>query len=121
MQSFKQFIIESENRKTVDEVLKLFIPFVKRELNIDEIPHINIVTGKDAQGMKSFGSWNGECITLCPDGRHPMDVMRTFAHELVHYSHGHTNGEDGSDDENEANAKAGVIMRRFARENPNLF
>jgi hypothetical protein len=31
------------------------------------------------------------------------------------------NGEDGSDTENEANAMAGVIMREFGRENPEIF
>lgn len=121
MQTFKQFFTEELKRKGFEEVLAMFVPFVKKELDIDEMPYIKIVTGKEAQEMKTFGSWDGECITLCPDGRHPMDIMRTLAHELVHYSHGHTNGEDGSDDENEANAKAGVIMRKFARENPSLF
>jgi hypothetical protein len=121
MKTFKQFFAEQASTKSVDEVLELFKPFVQRELDIHELPPIKIVKGEDAQQMKAFGCWDGECVTLCPDGRHPMDVMRTLAHELVHASHGHTNGEDGSDDENEANSKAGVIMRRFAREYPHLF
>lgn len=121
MQTFKQFFIECENRKSVEDVMRMFIPFVKAELDIDQMPPVILVTGKEAQGMKAFGRWDGKKVTLCPDGRHPMDVMRTLAHELVHYSHDHTNGEDGSDDENEANAKAGVIMRKFAREYPYLF
>ena len=29
--------------------------------------------------------------------------------------------KDGSETENEANAKAGVIMRKFGRENPQIF
>jgi len=121
MKTFKQFFAEQASTKSVDGVLELFKPFVQKELGIDKLPPIKIVNGEEAQKMKTFGTWDGECVTLCPDGRHPMDVMRTLAHELVHYSHGHTNGEDGSDDENEANAKAGVIMRKFAREYPHLF
>jgi hypothetical protein len=120
MQSFKQFV-EELHKKEVGEVLDKFIPFVKAELGIAEVPSINLVSGKESREMKAFGCWDGEKITLNPEGRHPMDVMRTLAHELVHYTHGHTNGEDGSDDENEANAKAGVIMRRFAKANPELF
>ena len=120
MQTFKQFV-EQLNQKTVQDVMDLFVPFVKKELNVDEIPPIKMVTGKESQEMKSFGCWDGQSITLNPDGRHPMDVMRTLAHEIVHATHGQTDGEDGSDDENEANAKAGVIMRKFARENPDLF
>jgi N-acetylglucosamine-6-phosphate deacetylase len=120
MQTFRQFV-EQLNHKNLQDVMDLFVPFVKKELGVNSLPHINMVTGKESQEMKAFGCWDGEKITLNPEGRHPMDVMRTLAHELVHYSHGHTNGEDGSDDENEANAKAGVIMRRFAKAHPDLF
>jgi Zn-dependent peptidase ImmA (M78 family) len=53
--------------------------------------------------------------------------MRTLAHELVHYKQdvehkiGPDSGETGSPIENEANALAGQIMRRFDEENPELF
>jgi len=120
MRTFKTFMTEQDNRK-LKSVMDKFIPFVKSELNVDSLPKVHTVTGKDAQDKKAFGWWDGEKVTICPDGRHPMDVMRTLAHEFVHATHGHTNGEDGSDHENEANAKAGVIMRRFARANPELF
>lgn len=120
MHTFRQFVEQLE-RKELNDVLDKFIPFVKNELKTDHIPEIHMVTGKESQAMKAFGCWDGTAITLNPEGRHPMDVMRTLAHELVHYTHNHTNGEDGSDDENEANAKAGVIMRRFAKANPELF
>jgi len=120
MHTFKQFVEEIQ-KKELDQVLDKFIPFVKNELDIAETPPIKMVSGKESQEMKSFGCWNGETITLNPEGRHPMDVMRTLAHEIIHATHGHTDGEDGSDDENEANAKAGVIMRKFARANPDLF
>jgi len=59
--------------------------------------------------------------------RHPIDIMRTLAHELVHYKQdvehriGPDSGETGSPIENEANALAGQIMRRFDHENPQLF
>jgi hypothetical protein len=32
-----------------------------------------------------------------------------------------TSGEDGSPDENEANSLAGVIMRKFGRDNPQIY
>lgn len=120
MQTFRQFVEQLE-RKEITDVLDKFIPFVKQELGVDTIPPIHMVTNKESQAMKAFGCWDGVTITLNPEGRHPMDVMRTLAHELVHVTHNHTDGADGSDDENEANAKAGVIMRRFAKANPNLF
>lgn len=120
MQTFLEFVEQLKN-KEVDTALAKFVPFIKQELGVHNLPPIKMVSGKESQEMKSFGCWDGEKITLNPEGRHPMDVMRTLAHEIIHATHGHTDGEDGSDDENEANAKAGVIMRKFARANPDLF
>ena len=54
-----------------------------------------------------------------------MDVLRTLAHELVHWKQcqmgEELDGADGSDAENQANAVAGIIMRRFGKSYPHLF
>jgi|APCry1669192010_1035390.scaffolds.fasta_scaffold00082_4 hypothetical protein len=120
MQTFREFV-EQLNRKELDEVLDRFLPFAQKYLNIKHLPPIRMVTGKESREMKSFGCWDGEKITLNPEGRHPVDVCRTLCHELVHVVKNHTDGSDGSDHENEANAVAGVIMRKFAKANPDLF
>ena len=104
-----------------NKVYNAFVPFIKSDLDLDTIPKIKIIRGNEAQKLKAFGCWDGTEITLCPDNRHPMDVMRTLAHEIIHYMCDHTDGSDGSADENEANSKAGEIMRRFARANPSFF
>jgi hypothetical protein len=58
-----------------------------------------------------------------------MDVLRTVAHELTH-KHQHERdgsrmgpdaGETGSPWENEANARAGILMRDYARLHPEYF
>lgn len=120
MQTFREFV-EQINHKNIDDVLNRFLPFVKKYLDLKDLPHIETISGKESREMKSFGCWDGEKIKLNVADRHPMDVMRTLAHELVHHAKDHTDGEDGSDDENEANALAGEIMRKFARANPDLF
>jgi hypothetical protein len=120
MQTFREFV-EQLNRKDMDDILDLFIPFCKDYLKIKHMPQIDRISGEDAQKLKAFGCWDGEKIRINVEGRHPMDVCRTLAHELVHCVKGHTNGEDGSDDENEANAMAGVVMRKFAKAHPELF
>jgi hypothetical protein len=62
--------------------------------------------------------------------RHPMDIFRTVAHELVHHKQNEDGrlgkdiakeGATGSDIENEANSEAGKVMRYFGRENPFYF
>jgi hypothetical protein len=55
------------------------------------------------------------------------DILRTIAHEMVHHMQNQdgrlepTSGEDGSPEENEAHSLAGVIMRQFGRNNPQIY
>ena len=70
----------------------------------------------------SFGGYdlNSQRIVISVLDRHPLDVLRTLAHELVHAQQHSTrsmsaaDGQTGSDAENEANAQAGVLMRDWA-------
>jgi Zn-dependent peptidase ImmA (M78 family) len=57
-----------------------------------------------------------------------MDVCRSIAHELVHHKQNlenrisdHINDGDGSEIENEANAVAGVIIRKWGKLHPELY
>ena len=63
-------------------------------------------------------------VTVVVGDRHQMDIMRTLAHELVHCKQMESyepDGATGSDDENEANAMAGVLMREWGQNNPDLY
>ena len=58
-----------------------------------------------------------------------IDVCRSIAHELVHHQQTlegrltdpKKNGEDGSPIENEANAVAGIIIRKYGKIKPELY
>jgi hypothetical protein len=58
-----------------------------------------------------------------------IDVCRSIAHELVHHSQNLEgrlidaikDGEDGSPIENEANAVAGVIIRKYGKLHPEIY
>ena len=98
----------------------------KNELGIEELPSVNLISDQPTVGEgTSFGVFDETGIKVVTAGRHPMDVMRTLAHELVHWKqsvHGQElDGSDGSDTENEANAMAGVIMRKFGKMYPEYF
>jgi hypothetical protein len=75
----------------------------------------------------TFGTYNPSTdeIVVVKNKRHPVDVLRTLAHELVHHKQREAgqelNGEDGSATENEANAKAGELMRKFRTVIPEIF
>lgn len=96
----------------------------KRELDLQDLPRIELVDKDTVGGGKSFGEFDGN-IRVVVKGRHPMDVMRTLAHELVHWKQRTENmeldGSDGSETENQANSIAGVIMRKFGQMYPEYF
>jgi cytidyltransferase-like protein len=108
-------------------LMKKFVEYACNELSISE-PQINIINSPTySQENHSFGGYipSEEKILVVVHNRNMADILRTLAHELVHHHQklngDELNGEDGSETENEANAKAGVIMRKFGRENPQIF
>jgi cytidyltransferase-like protein len=104
-----------------------FVDYACDRLNIDK-PKVFIINSPSySQEHKSFGGYypQEQEIKVVVHNRNMADILRTLAHELVHHMQNlngdELNGEDGSDTENEANAMAGVIMREFGRENPEIF
>ncbi len=109
-----------------DHMITHLLELCKEDLQIDELPPIELVEDEPTVGGgTSFGEFDGGKVRVVVKGRHPMDIMRTLAHELVHWKQmmdgEELNGADGSNSENEANATAGVIMRKFAKMYPDYF
>lgn len=109
-------------------IIQNFLKFSSRHIGLKELPKIKLYSDpKLASARRSFGGYMGGRIELNVGNRHIMDVLRTLAHELVHFKQdsmgvlGPDSGEDGSEHENEANAKAAVVMRLWGKMNPELF
>lgn len=110
----------SDERK---ENIKQFALWALKQLEIDQAPKIKLV---DDTGTTALGYIDRETKTIVVKvtDRHQMDVMRTLAHELVHFKQMETHepdGATGSDDENDANAIAGILLRNWGKENPDMF
>ena len=112
------------------DLVKEFMKHVTKELKLDSLPKIKF--SDDSQEAVKHGSWGGyktgdKSIRIVTAKRHPADIFRTLAHELVHYKQDITgrleagDGKTGSDVENEANSRAAIIMRNFAQAKPKLF
>ena len=101
-----------------------FARFCVDTLAIQKFPKITM-TGQALDRTFGYFDIDEQSITVSYNNRHQMDTMRTLAHELVHCKQREEredlDGSDGSPDENEANAMAGVLLRRWADKNPNLF
>ena len=110
----------------LEHMITDLLQLCKSELGINQMPKIKILSNEPSTGGgMSFGEFRNNSIEVVSMNRHPMDVARTLAHELVHWKQ-RLNGEemdgsDGSNTENDANAIAGVIMRKFAKQHPDYF
>lgn len=113
--------------KEFGPMLDSFVKFASNKLGLKSLPNIRYKDASDE--FNSFACYNPgkKHIVVSTKGRHPMDVFRSVAHELVHQHQDETDrlypgaGETGSDIEDEANYMAGRIMRHWAKENPQYF
>lgn len=112
-----------------DTIIKRFQVFLKKELQLTyDIPVIFVDDVDFSKKITSFGQISkGTAIYLSIINRHPVDIMRTLAHEYVHFKQHIEKGklsmssQPGSPTENQANAKAGELIRKYGRLHPDLF
>lgn len=115
---------ESDIRTVAD-----FINFAKEFLGINDGIQIKLAFERTPD-LKTTAYYNstGFLVVYVKD-RAIIDVCRSIAHELVHHKQNLDgklkdavrDGEDGSPIENEANAVAGVIIRKYGRVHPEIY
>ena len=113
-------------RAQFESILKKFLVFLKRELKFYyDIPIILVDDVDFSKDNKTFGMMYPDKIVISIVNRHPIDILRTVAHEYIHHKQlvdgKKLNGNAGSTTENEANAKAGEIIRKYGSLHPELF
>jgi hypothetical protein len=91
-----------------------FIKFTLKELKLKKAPVIHLV-GHSLDQKKTFGIFKPDHsnIIVRTAGRHPVDVMRTIAHELTHLKQKEMGRGANNSTEDEANAMAGRVMRKY--------
>jgi Zn-dependent peptidase ImmA (M78 family) len=106
-----------------------FTNFAKEFLGINDDIKVKLAFERTPD-LKTTAYYNtsGFLVVYVKD-RAIVDVIRSLAHELVHHKQNLEgrlkdavkDGEDGSPIENEANAKAGEIVRRYGKLNPEIY
>ena len=117
------------NKTQFERIVKQFIVFAKKELRINfDIPIHFVDDAKFAKNISSFGEISSSyVINVSIINRHPMDVLQTLAFELDHYKQYLTKRSTkitsniGSVTENQANAKAGEIVKKFGSLHPEYY
>ena len=127
----REILTEGLQKKDTYPILLDFIRFAAKDLELNSLPKFDFVfDSKGSVERKSFGGYmpGEEYITITVKNRHINDVLRTLAHELVHYKQDLDNdleddeaGSTGSPQENEANARAAVILRNWGEKHPKYF
>lgn len=122
----RQFTESKNTDKIIVEMFSKFLPLCMKILELDSLPKMVFETSIDNEDQPTFGRYVNDEKTLyvALANRHPNDILRTVAHELVHYKQDtehqldHNSGETGSPEENQANSLAGVVMRHFNKQYP---
>jgi len=109
--------------------IKTFVKWCQEYLKLSKVPKIQLTNDKTKTDTYAHHDMVNDEILVYVKNRSLGDIMRSLAHELVHHQQqqngkltdSNAEGATGSDIENEANALAGIIMRDYGKDNPNIF
>lgn len=128
----EQMLYEELSRKDFIGHLNSFMDFCCDKLSIKDKPSLKFKEPTDQGEQPSFAAYapGPREVHVMSKNRHPMDIFRSVAHELVHHKQNEEGrigkdiakeGATGSDIENEANSRAGELMRWYGKANPASF
>jgi hypothetical protein len=120
---------QQDNRESSGQFLEMFekfLPLAMHHLELKSLPQMKFLPHIGDISQPTFGVYVNDEQTLyvALNNRHPIDILRTIAHELTHYKQdtehelNDDSGSTGSPEENEANAMAGIVMRHFNKQYP---
>lgn len=121
---FNEFV--ETDKETFIEMFRKFLPIAMKVIGLESLPKIIFEKEIYSPEQPTFGQYVNAKHVLYVGlaNRHPNDILRTLAHELVHYKQdtehqlNDLSGETGSPEENQAHAVAGVVMRHFNKQYP---
>lgn len=106
-----------------------FVNFAKEQLGIKDDVKIEL-TFERTSDLKTMAYYRLDgVIKVYVKERNSVDIMRSISHELSHLQQHiqgrltdiEKNGADGSEIENEANAKAGELIRLYGKMHPEIY
>lgn len=117
-------------RSNINEgIIEDFIEFGKSELSLGDDFNVNLTDNTGS--VETLGNYDidGKEITVVKKNRAIPDIIRSIAHEMVHHNQNvrgdlkgnRGEGEKGSPWEDEANARAGSLVRQFGDDNPEIY
>ena len=113
-----------------EKIAQLTSHMIDKGMNIEPLPSMEFVDGdsenaKDFFGKTAYYDPNRQHIVLYTEGRHPKDIVRSYAHEMIHHIQnledrlGDISGTNTTEDdhldklEQEANLKGTMTFRNW--------
>ena len=113
-----------------DKIIQLTKHMLDKGMNIKPLPKVKFVDGdsenaRDFFGKTAYYSPDEQLIVLYTEGRHPKDIVRSFAHEMIHHIQyledrlGNISGTNTTEDdhldklEQEANLRGTMTFRNW--------
>ena len=125
----KQLLREEIETMPKKAIVQKFMDFVIDHLGIDG--KVSVILTNEKDGIRTTAVYDqiNASIKIYIKNRAIVDVLRSIAHEMVHHKQNQRGelknnphaGDDGSPQENEANAKAGELIRIFGKQNPEIY
>lgn len=122
-------LVKGKNNSMNESIIDDFIDFGKNELTLGD--GFNVRLTDDNDELETLGSYDmlKNEISVMSKNRAVPDIIRSIAHEMVHHKQNEMGdlkgnpeeGEDGSPWEDQANSKAGELVRRFGKEFPEIY
>ena len=120
----------SQQIDVVDKIAQLTNHMIDKGMNIEPLPSMEFIDGDSANAKDFFGKTayydpNRQHIVLYTEGRHPKDIVRSYAHEMIHHIQnledrlGDIAGTDTTSDEHldkleqEANLRGTMTFRNW--------
>ena len=120
----------SQQIDVMEKIAQLTNHMIDKGMNIEPLPTMEFVDGdsenaKDFFGKTAYYDPNKQHIVLYTEGRHPKDIVRSYAHEMIHHIQnledrlGDVSGTDTTSDEHltklekEANLRGTMTFRNW--------
>jgi hypothetical protein len=119
--------MQLEDKNDIESDIQDFLAFCIEKLEIKKSPTIEIVTEIPAGSHGAY--WpDKRTIKIVGQGRCLSDILRSFAHELVHHQQNEQErikiiNQDGVGGhiEDEANSVAGQLVKSYGIANPKIY
>ena len=80
----------SQQIDVMEKIAQLTNHMIDKGMNIEPLPSMEFINGdsenaKDFFGKTAYYDPNRQHIVLYTEGRHPKDIVRSYAHEMIHH------------------------------------